>query len=280
MKPMGSVVALAILLGAVAAAAETWPASGVIRFGVTDPRERIERQISEGLLLRIIRVRHARLKEFGWSVEVVERPGEGGSPNLLYHSLAWHGPYPTDVMAWHEGERLFPSSRAIRVQGFLLQVHIRLRDIATSGEGENKEFLSGTVEVSWEPFQPLDTRGQNRYAEIRGLIKRNLQVSGRPVQAADAWTIKAVRPDVTDADVPVLMEMLADEESAVGVGAAGLLATLGDTAMSEITAVSRSANERIAAKAAEALRRIELCGQNPRGIDPGLCPAPPAGAGR
>ncbi len=85
---------------------------------------------------------------------------------------------------------------------------------------------------------------------------------------------------MADDDIPVLIEMLADEEAAVGVGAAGLLATLGDKALPELTAVSRSAHARIAANAMDALRRIEVCRQNPRGIDPGLCPAPPAGTVR
>lgn len=284
MRRLGCVVLLAMLLRSglpvVSLEAKTWPESGVVRFGVTDPREKFETQIDDRLLLRIVRMPHVRVKEFGWTVEVVERPGDVGSPNLLYHSLAWHGPYPTDIMAWHEGERLFPRQRVLRMQGFPFEVRILLRDIATGGVGANKEFVSGTVEVSWQPFQPLDVRGQNRYAEIRGLIKRNLRVSSSPVQAADAWTIKAVRPHTTDADVPVLIEMLADEESAVGVGAAGLLAALGDKAVSEITAVSRSPHARIAANATEALRRIELCRQNPRVVDPDLCPAAPAGAAR
>ena len=63
MRRVGPVVVLAILLGigtlVMPLDAKTWPASGVVRFGVADPRERIERQIDDRLLLRIVHVQLA-----------------------------------------------------------------------------------------------------------------------------------------------------------------------------------------------------------------------------
>ena len=155
--------ALLVLSMPIASDAGSWGNSlGTVRFEVTDARERIEREIDSRLLLRVSRVPHVRLANFGWVVKVLERPVGENAVNLLYHSLAWHGPYPTDIMAWHVGERVFPDDRFLRVQGHPYEIRITLSDIKVTGTGENREFVSGSVDVSWRRIRSTGAGGSAR----------------------------------------------------------------------------------------------------------------------
>src|SRR4029079_10853121 len=71
----------------------------------------------------------------------------------------------------------------------------------------------------------------DRYGEIRRLIKKNLHFSAHMTWAVTTHTIAAVRPQVTEADSPVLLRMLGDAENVVGIGAQHVLAALGDPAV-------------------------------------------------
>ncbi len=155
--------ALLIMSVPIASDAGSWGNSlGTVRFEVTDARQRIEHEIDSRLLLRVSRVPHVRLANFGWVVEVLERPVGENAVNLLYHSLSWHGPYPTDILAWHAGAQVFPDNRVLRVQGHPYEVRITLSNITVRGSGENKEFVSGSVEVSWRRIRSPGTGGSAR----------------------------------------------------------------------------------------------------------------------
>lgn len=97
----------------------------------------------------------------------------------------------------------------------------------------------------------------DRYAKIRGLIKRNLHFSTHMTWAVDTRTIEAVRPHVTEEDIPVLVRMLGDKENVVGIGAQHMLATFGERAVPALEAAARSSNYDVRSKARDALTTID-----------------------
>ncbi len=75
--------------------------------------------------------------------------------------------------------------------------------------------------------------------------------------AVDTRTIEAVRPHVTEEDIPVLVRMLGDKENVVGIGAQHLLATFGERAVPALDAAARSSNYDVHNKARDALTTID-----------------------
>lgn len=142
------VLPLVIALGALApgqtAPRDTTPYTVAVRFEVTDTTEVFERPLGPSLLLRVQREGRS-----GWVVAVVRRSSRPDQPNLLYHSRRWHGPYPTDVLAWSYQRRLFPDVRVLLVRGYPYKVRVRLIDCRTSGSGDGAAFEAGTIEVGW-----------------------------------------------------------------------------------------------------------------------------------
>ena len=98
-----------------------------------------------------------------------------------------------------------------------------------------------------------------RYKEIAQLIRHNRHLSGHLVLAVDARTIKAVRTQVSEKDIPVLVQMMGDKDYGVASAASGLLVTLGKQATPALTEATRSKNSSIAGQARGALRLLEDC---------------------
>ncbi|MGH2402982.1 MAG: hypothetical protein ACRDGN_00825 [bacterium] len=82
------------------------------------------------------------------------RPAGEDSWNLLYHSRAWHGPYPTDILAWIHERQFYPDERILPVYGHPYEIRIRLVDGPTAGVGDDAEFVAGIVEVAWRRAPP------------------------------------------------------------------------------------------------------------------------------
>lgn len=101
-----------------------------------------------------------------------------------------------------------------------------------------------------------------RYSEIRRSIKDNLYLSAHLVRAVDARTVEAVRKEVTEADIPILVRMLGDEENAVGIGAQHVLEEFGDKALSALQEASHSPDYKVSGKANEAIRTIQSKNQS------------------
>ncbi|HEX8725117.1 MAG TPA: hypothetical protein VF737_07020 [Gemmatimonadaceae bacterium] len=140
-----------ILVATLAAAAaerpvppDTTPFTVAVRFAVTDTTPLFEQPLGDSLLLRV-----QREGPLGWTVSVVRRGAGTDGRNLLYHSLEWHGPYPTDLFAWSFHERYFPDERLLPVYGYPYEVRVRLVDCRTAGSGATAVFTAGTVEVAW-----------------------------------------------------------------------------------------------------------------------------------
>jgi hypothetical protein len=96
-----------------------------------------------------------------------------------------------------------------------------------------------------------------RYLAVRNLIKKNLHLSGHLVRAVDSRTIEAVRREVSEADIPVLIDLLSDTENVVAIGAQHVLETFGKAALPALQKAAASTDYRVSMKATEAIAAIE-----------------------
>jgi hypothetical protein len=118
---------------------------------VSDTRPRHEVSLTPALLFRLSRQLHANGTDMGWYAAVYRQPVRESSRNLFYHSLAWHGPYPTDLFAWHHARGFYPDDRILPVYGEPLEVRLRCERCETAGDGDSVHFVVGTVSVSVRP---------------------------------------------------------------------------------------------------------------------------------
>jgi hypothetical protein len=142
-------LAALVLCASAAASAQGRGQAGELSFGVTDGRRVITRDMGGGLLLRAVKESSAGHRHFGWSVEVVRRPYRRTSRNLLRRRTDTHGAHPSQVFAWHVGERQFPAERELEVSGRPLTVVIALVNPSVEGEGPASRFTSGEVRITW-----------------------------------------------------------------------------------------------------------------------------------
>jgi hypothetical protein len=127
----------------------------IVSFPVTDTQPRHEASLTPALLLRVYRALNANGTAMGWYVAVYRQPVEDSSRNLLYHSLAWHGPYPTDMFAWHHAQGYFPDDRILPVYGEPLELRLLCVRCETEGDSTFAHFVSGTVSASVRPAPAL-----------------------------------------------------------------------------------------------------------------------------
>jgi hypothetical protein len=149
--------AVVLLLAAPPAAslAAQPPASDKARFAtalsfpVTDTTRMFEYPLDSLLVIRVFRQVDAESRHMGWWVAVMRTPTDRGGFNLLYHSRSWHGPYPTDLYAWHWAKTRFPNERILPVHGYPYEVRVRCHGCETGGEEQGAHFTEGVVEVGW-----------------------------------------------------------------------------------------------------------------------------------
>ena len=118
-----------------------------------------------------------------------------------------------------------------------------------------------------------DTRHPGRYGEIRAIIVDNLHFGRHFTWATNTKTIKAVRPHLTEADVPVLSRLLRDERAAVAIAAAHLLELLGPAGEAALRRATEDPNVGVRMYAQDALGHIAQC-RDPavRNLDRAVCP--------
>lgn len=121
-----------------------------LRFPVTDSARLFEHHLDSRLVIRVYRQVNAESRHMGWWVAVMRTGDDSGdSFNLLYHSRSWHGPYPTDLFAWHWGQSRFPDERILPVYGHPYELRIRCLGCTTEGQMPDVRFTDGVVEVAW-----------------------------------------------------------------------------------------------------------------------------------
>jgi hypothetical protein len=144
------VLLLAAPLAAQTPATDTARFTPALRFSVTDTTRLFEVRLDSTLVVRVSRQVDSESRHIGWRVAVMRTPIERGNLlNLLYHSRYWHGPYPTDLFAWHWGQTRFPEERILPVYGYPYKLRVRCPGCETAGQGADIRFTRGVVEVGW-----------------------------------------------------------------------------------------------------------------------------------
>ncbi len=154
----------------------------VLEFDLLDPRKEITADLDDNLLLRAIAT--SGDAGSGWAVQVVEKPADDNSANLLYESPSWHGPHPCEIAAWHVADSYFPSTRDLAVRTYGHAVTIRLVAPAVKETEEQVTFTAGRAEVYFRPAARF--AGEN-WMEVDDCLKRpKLLASGVLVEAKPA----------------------------------------------------------------------------------------------
>jgi hypothetical protein len=122
---------------------------GVLAFDVTDGRKIITRDMGGRLLLRVVKERSVSQEHYGWRVEVVRKPYQRSSRNLLYHSRRTLGAHPSQLYAWHVTSNQFPNTRDLDVLGRPFRVRVELINPIAEGDGPDSRFVSGEVRITW-----------------------------------------------------------------------------------------------------------------------------------
>jgi len=119
----------------------------VLAFSVTDTTSAYSVPLGPRLVLRVTQERTATGTALGWYLDVERRPADGTGRNLLYHSLGWHGPYPTDFFAWIHRQAYFPDDRTLPVFGWPFDLRAVCRACTVAGDSARVSFSAGTLEV-------------------------------------------------------------------------------------------------------------------------------------
>jgi hypothetical protein len=127
----------------------------ILEFPVTDTQPRHDAKLSPTLLLRLHRQLHANGTQMGWYAAVYRLPVRDTSRNLLYQSLNWHGPYPTDLLAWLHAEAYFPDDRLLPVYGAPFELRVVCRDCETAGDSTFLHFTAGTILIGARRATPI-----------------------------------------------------------------------------------------------------------------------------
>jgi hypothetical protein len=140
-----------MILAALLPATATAQRSGHFVVKVLSQNEPPERRLDRDYRLAVRRFEDTHGEPF-WEV-ALRRASDTTYDNLLYHSTAWHGPYPVHVGAITISQRLFPAARVLPgYRGAPYVVTVRLRDdIRIAGSDTNAVFRGGSFEVSWRP---------------------------------------------------------------------------------------------------------------------------------
>jgi hypothetical protein len=131
----------------------------LLRFPVTDTTPLFERALGSALTVQVRREADVQGVPGGWSVAVVRLGGGPEAFNLLYHSRAWHGSYPTDLFAWIHEDHYFPDERVLPVYDYPYELRLRCVDCVTAKTARGVEFISGRVEVGWRRTRRPARRG-------------------------------------------------------------------------------------------------------------------------
>jgi hypothetical protein len=131
----------------------------LLRFPVTDTTPLFERPLGRALLVQVRREVDAQNVAGGWYIAVVRQPARAESRNLLFHSWAWHGPYPTDLFAWIHEECYYPDERILPVYDYPYELRLRCEACVTAKTARGVEFTEGTVAVGARRIQSPVRRG-------------------------------------------------------------------------------------------------------------------------
>ena len=118
---------------------------GSVTIQLLDPRPRLSFELERHLSLTLDNERPD-----GWELDVRDDRAPASS-NLLYHSLQWHGPYPSQIYAWHVARDYFSNDRWLCVHRHHPQyeIHAVIQDAVVAGTPQRPAFSAGTLTVEW-----------------------------------------------------------------------------------------------------------------------------------
>jgi hypothetical protein len=100
------------------------------------------------LVLRADRHLHRNGTYMGWTVAVVNRD-DPSRRNLLLRSIAFHGPHPSQALAWMHMQQYYPDQRDLPVYGEPYELRIVCTECATAGDSAREHFTGGHITVLW-----------------------------------------------------------------------------------------------------------------------------------
>lgn len=127
---------------------------------------------------------------------------------------------------------------------------------------------------------------QARYLQIKRLIQdtRHFEISAHFVMGfkVNPRDIRAVRPRITRNDIPVLVQMMGDQDAWASAGSRMLLASFGRPAMPALREATQSGNPSIAQHARDTLQLLDDCYNEALRpvMNPDFCPADRAAGAR
>jgi hypothetical protein len=87
-----------------------------------------------------------------WVIQAVEAQRKGFPPNLFYPTAEWHGPIPSDIMAWQVLKHFgFGNTRWVCVSGHPIVVELKIRNahVKPVSDGRVAIFTSGKLIIEW-----------------------------------------------------------------------------------------------------------------------------------
>src|SRR5262252_10231784 len=93
----------------------------ILEFDVISAKDAFSQTVGDGLTLRVERERAVGLSNIGWSLSVTRAHSQN---NLLIRGRRWHGPQPSDLLAWHfAGDKhLYDDTRILPVYEYPLEL--------------------------------------------------------------------------------------------------------------------------------------------------------------
>lgn len=120
-----------------------------ISINLTDKQKLFTRDIGKELLLRVVKDSSVSQEHFCWNVEVVRKPYDENSTNLIYTNKTGTTADPSQICAWQISEQYFPNEREIEVRGYPYTIKISLVQPKAEGKEADSRFTSGSLEITW-----------------------------------------------------------------------------------------------------------------------------------
>ncbi len=119
-----------------------------LHFSTRHARRELVAALDTHLVLRADQHLHPDGTYLGWTVAVSKRD-DPRRRNLLLRSVAFHGPHPSQMLAWIQGLQYFPDQRDLPVYGEPYELRILCTQCATAGDSAREHFTDGYITVLW-----------------------------------------------------------------------------------------------------------------------------------
>lgn len=123
--------------------------TGEIKIDLIAEQKVFETDLGNNLVLRVVKDSSVKHRDFGWILEVVQKPYRRNSRNLIYTNPTGTTADKSQIYAWHVAGGEFPNQRVLIVKGHSHKIKIKLINPGVRGVGEDARFVSGKLKISW-----------------------------------------------------------------------------------------------------------------------------------